>query len=152
MVFNMERIYAFALISEYVFGASFMDATGRSFEDSFKRFEPSKWRTDIGTKHCGSSSIGGCIWTSRDNVRYISGPPVKERPWESSEMTISMRNDCHEEYCCRENSGRSSYCTDYTSGQMTSTDSYGYGSFYFMAKIGTQSSEGNVFTIYLFYN
>ena len=62
-------------------------------------------------------------------------------------MMISMRNDCDEEYCCQENAGRSSYCTEYTSGQMTSTDSYGYGSFYFMAKIGTQVSEGNVLIV-----
>jgi len=142
MVFNLEKIYAFALISEYVFGASFMDATGTTFEDNFKRFQPTKWKTDTGTKHCGSSSIGGCIWTSRDNVRYISDSFAKDRPWESNEMMISMRNDCDEEYCCQENAGRSSYCTEYTSGQVTSTDSYGYGSFYFMAKIGTQVSEG----------
>merc|ERR1719204_267558 len=78
------------------------------------------------------------MWSSSDNLHYISHAPDKERPVEEDEcLMISMRNDCNAGYCCKNDQ----LCTSYTSGQITSTQTYGHGSFYFLLRIAQQTEE-----------
>ena len=125
---------------EYVFGASIYDADGSNFEDHFKRYESSHWRRDFGTRHCGSSQQhGGCMWASKENLKYVVHDET-DAPWASSELKISMRNDCDRDQCCRSDG----QCTSYSSGQLTSKQEYAYGTFYFQLRI-KKDAESKLF-------
>ena len=90
---------------------------------------------------CGAIGlpVGNCIFAKYDNIKYVSNPDAEGRSVESNEMVISMRNDCSDNSCCDD----STICTSYTSGMMTSKQSYGYGSFQFLLKIESETKGTN---------
>jgi len=95
------------------------------FQDFFNNFDASKWRKDFGNRHCGNQSPVGCVWTKRENLEYESDVLTP------GGLRISLRNDCEEDYCCVSET----QCTSYTSGQLTSRNLYGYGTYSFTMKI-----------------
>merc|ERR1719354_347376 len=77
------------------------------------------------------------MFASNDNMHYLSNPPVDGTPQQTNELMITMRNDCDEKHCCENDHT----CTDYTSGQLTSTGVYGHGTFYFDLQLNKNVAE-----------
>merc|ERR1719354_142570 len=77
------------------------------------------------------------MFASNDNLHYMSNPPVQGKPQKTNELMITMRNDCDEKHCCENDHT----CTDYTSGQLTSTGVYGHGTFYFDLQLNKKVAE-----------
>merc|ERR1719204_123777 len=121
MIFKVAFLLFF--VPKRSFG-SFTFNDGKYFEDFFHGLDGSAWRRDFGARHCGGSQIpGGCVWTQKENLHYVQHDALHSEPWKSSELRISVRNDCEDDHCCHSDS----HCTSYTSGQITSKDLYGYG-------------------------
>jgi len=109
--------------------------SNQNFEDDFHDFNPDRWRIDNDHRHCGNGI--GCMFASNDNMHYLSNPPVDGTPQQTNELMITMRNDCDEKHCCENDHT----CTDYTSGQLTSTGVYGHGTFYFDLQLNKKVAE-----------
>jgi len=115
-------------------GVSIFNSEGGNFQDSFKHLERSFWRLDQGTRHCNGIN---CIYSTPQNLRIVSNAE-QENPLRKDELLITMRNDCEEQkYCCRD----ASECTSYTSGQISSNQMFGYGSYSFMLQPTEQTEE-----------
>ena len=125
-------MFIFAFLFSCVIGADIFQTEGHDFEDTFTRFENTQWRKDRGTRHCME---GQCFFASRDNIEYVAHTRDVKNPYAKSEVVISLRNDCFEDYCCR----NEKECTQHTSGQLTSQQTYGYGHFYFLLRISKQA-------------
>merc|ERR1719483_206324 len=80
---------------------------------------------------------GQCFLAQRDNVDYVTHTRDLKNPYAMSEVIISLRNDCFEDYCCQ----NEKECTKHTSGQLTSKHTYGYGHFYFLLRISKETDE-----------
>jgi len=109
--------------------------SNQNFEDDFHDFDSDRWRMDNDHRHCGNGI--GCMFASNDNLHYMSNPPVQGKPQKTNELMITMRNDCDEKHCCENDHT----CTDYTSGQLTSTGVYGHGTFYFDLQLNKKIAE-----------
>jgi len=129
------------LLSHYILGTSIYGADGINFKDTFNKWEQTHWQYDLqGFKHCGIEN-GNCFLTTRENLQYfVNIPKENQQSFETNELTISMRNDCEDEFCCQDDR----HCTTYTSGQITSEKLYGYGSFHFNLRTGRQTEEYKV--------
>jgi len=140
----MKIVCVILFLLRRVFGVSIADADGTNFEDTFKRFESALWRRDRGSRQCGAMGLptGNCIFAKYDNIKYVSNPDAEGLSPESNEMIISMRNDCSDNSCCDD----STICTSYTSGMMTSKQSYGYGSFQFLLKIESETKDYEIYS------
>jgi len=105
------------LISHQSSEASFLDDIKKDFHN------------DNGLQHCESKQ--SCIFASSENLQYI------HKNENTDELLISMRNDCTNDNCCLEKWK----CTSFTSGQISSSKSYGYGSFDFSLHISKEIKD-----------
>jgi len=103
------------------------EATGEKFEDLFNKFDDSLWFKVDDELNC--EGFQQCIYTKEENVEIHSIEHMDKRKPKASEMQLLIRNDCDESHCCS-----AEYCTPYTSGQLMSLKTYGYGSFIFHAR------------------
>jgi len=101
--------------------------SGEKFEDLFNKFDDSLWFKVNDELNC--AGFQQCIYTKEENVEIHSIEHMDKRKPKASEMQLLIRNDCDESHCCSEE-----YCTPYTSGQLMSLKTYGYGSFIFHAR------------------
>lgn len=117
---------------------------GVEFVDSFKYFSEGTWHKDHAWRNCGPGG-DGCMYALDENLRYVTNEsgPKDER----NELKISMRNDCDGSFCCP----NENHCTDYTSGQITSTRAYSHGAFTFSLQID-QEEKDHLWTCYDEYN
>jgi len=131
---SMHFYFIHLLLILQTCGVSIFNSEGGNFQDSFKHLERSFWRLDQGTRHCNGIN---CIYSTPQNLRIVSNAE-QENPLRKDELLITMRNDCEEQkYCCRD----ASECTSYTSGQISSNQMFGYGSYSFMLQPTEQTEE-----------
>jgi len=114
--------------SYHIFGDSL---EGSDFVDFFEQYQSDHWKKDMKWRHCNSVH---CTLATEDNLQYISHKPLQSK-MKSNELLITMRNDCIEDFCCKDET----HCTSYTSGHITSQHSYGYGSFDFDLRVEKKS-------------
>jgi len=112
-------------------------ATGVDFTDTFDSIDDSRWERDEDHLHClgvpSGPIIGQCSSRRLKNVKI--NRRVQENGKQSySELSITMRNDCEGHECCIDGK-----CTPYTTGMLTSTRTYAYGSFRFFTRISDLS-------------
>jgi len=117
-----------------------LSSEGVEFVDSFKYFSEGTWHKDHAWRHCGPGG-DGCMYALDENLRYITNE-IGSRE-ERNELKISMRNDCDGSFCCP----TENHCTDYTSGQITSTQAYSHGAFTFSFQID-QEEKDHIWTCY----
>ena len=136
----MSYIFLFASLMELIFG-HIKEATGTNFDDSFAVFDGSLWKMEYDYLHC----VGACVYMDPSKLKFFRLPKLPQTPLNTprqTEMQIIMRNDCKGEQCCE-----ADYCTPYSAGHLTSTHTYGYGSYRFLAMLaknqGKQSRENS---------
>jgi len=100
---------------------------GSTFHDNFFRFNSDLWEADDQYLLCVSTH---CVYLNESNLHF----QYVDNLFVHTYLQIQMKNDCQGHKCCV-----GEMCTAYTSGQITSRHSYGYGSFRFLAIV-----HGNV--------
>lgn len=95
------------------------------------------WNKEHGYLHCVGKpeETGQCKWLTDDNLQYYTRPP-NARSLEHTGLLIFARNDCEGRHCCARD-----FCTRYTTGAITSILSYPYGSFRFLSKPLSKTSN-----------
>ena len=94
---------------------------GSTFHDNFFRFNSDLWEADDQYLLCVSTH---CVYLNESNLHF----QYVDKLFVHTYLQIQMKNDCQGHKCCV-----GEMCTTYTSGQITSRHSYGYGSFRFLA-------------------
>ena len=99
------------------------NATGEDFHDTFVRGHQNHlWTEDQGL----ACERGECVYMETYNIDYHKRIGIVfSYKWYHS-MTFMMQNNCRHHGCCNEET-----CTWFTSAQLTSKNTYGYGLFKF---------------------
>merc|ERR1719461_301331 len=113
--------------------ADMQETTGESFVDDFSYFEPTLWAKDDAHIMCGHGADGPCVYGTQFNTRFIQFKAEADEP-PKTELQLVMQPGCRrfglsQDECCENEK-----CVEYTGGQITSKNSYSYGSFYFVAE------------------
>jgi len=127
----MSVLHCISLFICFSFGYM-QDATGTDFADGFRRFEKSLWIRGDGTIHC-HDGYSECALTRINNLMNIvlAKKGQKVHPHAQAEVDIWLRNDCENRAgCCKD--GR---CVHFTTGEIYSRKSYGYGAYAFRGKM-----------------
>ena len=113
-------------------------AMGIDFADTFTDSERFLWNKEHGYLHCVGNveQMGQCRWLTEDNLQYYTRPPT-ERSMKHTGLFLFVRNNCEGQHCCTRD-----FCTRYTTGSIISILSYSYGSFRFISKPLSKTSNG----------
>jgi len=111
-------------------------ATGGEFVDDTFLLNSPLWTQYDYHLFCPRKHHAQCVYLSSEAKSNIH-LPAQEEVRAIDELQILMKNDCKGKKCCTDDGE----CTKYTGGHLTSTHTYSYGSFYFVAE-SAKNMEG----------
>jgi len=133
MFIEHKGFYLFFFLILFIFGQT-SEPSGKPFFANFRHFDEKVWEQMDGSFHCTYHNV--CAIAKAANYQYVYTPALQDVLKESHELKITLRNDCAGTDCCHE-----SKCAAFTTGVLVSKETFGYGTFNFVAIAGGWNTQ-----------
>ena len=111
-MFHVSRVCIIYLLAVTV------SPLGTSFEEEFEHIDAARWTVENGKSVC---IFGECAHIDKRNVKFGT-----QKDEHAGMAQIRFRNGCNGNHCCSNSLNK---CTDYITGQISSTQRYGFGTY-----------------------
>jgi len=121
------HIYILFLTLLFTCFANIQDATGENFVDKFTKYHPALWTKNDFDLTCTHHT--SCVSFDENFALYNYLPKTRENVAAHELLLVLMRGSQGESIFCE---SECDVCAEYTSGGITSTHRYAYGTFWFL--------------------